>query len=333
MMDLLCAIPVIAGLFGACAPPPLSVGYVEGEYVLLAPLEVATIRTIGVHRGDRVAAGDVLAEVEDDDARIAVADAEAALHRAEAQLANLEEGKRPEEIRVLEATLQSARAQAAEAERIFGRRQNLLKTGAVSRASFDEASTGLDTARAKVEELEANLAVARLPARTNEIAASRNAVKQARATLEKARWFLDKRTIKAPAAGEISDVIRRVGEVAGPSAPVLSFLPDGATKLKLYVPEEALSSLSVGSLLSVRCDGCRSGLHARISYISREPEFTPPVIYSLQNRQKLVYLIEARPAAGAAELKPGQIVDVVLSPGGSANADTGSDANEGAGAR
>ena len=314
MIDVICAIPLIAGLFSSCAPAPLSVGYVEGEYVLLAPLEVATVKSVDVRRGERVGPGTELARVEDDDARSTVADAEAALKRAEAQLANLEKGKRPEEIRVLEATLQSAEAQARESERVFNRQQDLLKRGIVSRANYDQAKTSLDIAEAKVTELKANLAVARLPARQNEIAAAQNQVKQAGAVLEKARWLLEKRTIKAPAKGEISDVIRRVGEVAGPSAPVLSFLPEGAVKLKVYVPEKALSSLSVGSLLAVRCDGCADDLSARVSYVSREPEFTPPVIYSLQNRQKLVYLVEARPLRDAAALKPGQIVDVSLEP-------------------
>ncbi|MFC6490610.1 HlyD family secretion protein, partial [Nitratireductor sp. GCM10026969] len=99
----------------------------------------------------------------------------------------------------------------------------------------------------------------------------------------------------------------------GPSAPVISMLPDGAVKLKLYLPEPAFSAVEVGSLLAVRCDGCPAGLRARVSYVSPDPEFTPPVIYSLETRQKLVFLIEARPEGEAADrLQPGQIVDVIL---------------------
>ncbi len=93
---------------------------------------------------------------------------------------------------------------------------------------------------------EASLAVARLPARPEEITAAENAVKQARAALDQAKWRLDRRTLRAPAEGDINDVIRRPGEMAGPSAPVLSFLPLGAVKLKVYVGERSLSSISVG---------------------------------------------------------------------------------------
>ena len=154
--------------------------------------------------------------------------------------------------------------------------------------------------------------MARLPARPETIKAAEFQVKQARATLDDARWRLSKRTITAPAAGRIDDIIRNPGDLAGPSAPVISMLPDGAVKLKLYLPEPSFYAVSVGSELDVHCDGCRPGLSARVSYVSPDPEFTPPVIYSLETRQKLVYLIEARPEGDTTGLQPGQIVDVAL---------------------
>ena len=107
-------------------------------------------------------------------------------------------------------------------------------------------------------------------------------------------------------------ILRNAGEIAGPQAPVLSMLPDGAVFVRLYVPETAVAQIAVGTVLHIRCDGCGDGAEAVVSYVSDEPEFTPPVIYSLENRQKLVYMIEARPSGEAAVLKPGQIVDADL---------------------
>ena len=75
----------------------------------------------------------------------------------------------------------------------------------------------------------------------------------------------------APAAGQISDIVRHPGEVAGPTAPVVSMLPDGALELTLYAPEAALSSLALGERLAVRCDGCAPDLTAAVSYIARSP--------------------------------------------------------------
>ncbi|MDF1607846.1 HlyD family efflux transporter periplasmic adaptor subunit [Hoeflea sp. YIM 152468] len=316
MSSLVCAIPLISALFSAClGAGPLAVGYVEGEYVLVAPIETAQIVEISVRRGDQITAGQALGRLERRDAEIAVAQAEAGLALAESQLANLQQGRRPEEIASITAALRSAQAQAAEAERVRQRQADLLKQGISTQASYDSASTALELAQAKVSELEANLAVARLPARANEIKAAQAAVDQAEAVLESTAWRLSKRTLSVPLPGVVSDIIRNAGEVAGPQAPVLSVLPDGARKLRVYVPEPALSTIQVGTSLLVHCDGCGEGMRATVSYISSDPEFTPPVIYSLENRQKLVYLVEARPDDDARALVPGQIVDVDLESG------------------
>jgi HlyD family secretion protein len=312
-MAFFCSLPVIAGLFGACAAaPPLATGYVEGEYVLIAPVETGRIDWLAKRRGERVAKGEVLVRMETADADIAVHEAEAALDEAKAQLANLKEGRRPEEIAVIQASLLSAKAQATEAQRVFNREDKLAKRGINAKADLDQASTALEQADALVSQASANLAVARLPARPQEIEAANALVNQASAKLANARWRLEHRQLKVPSAGVIDDIVRREGEVAGPSQPVISFLPDGAIKLRLYAGEAYMSKLKLGSALAVRCDGCAEGLVAKISYISNSPEFTPPVIYSLENRQKLVYLIEARPEGETPDLKPGQIVDVVL---------------------
>jgi HlyD family secretion protein len=316
-MSLLCAIPLVSSLFAACAaPPPLAVGYVEGEFVLLAPIEVAEVETVLVRRGDRVTPGTPVATLESGDALIAVAQAEAALAQAGAELANLQLGKRQEEVDVLEAAIVSAEAQAAEAKRVEARLTGLLERGIATKADYDRAATAVQTADAEVGQAKANLSVARLPARPEEIKAAEHQVKQAQATLDQAKWRLGKRDIQAPSAGRVDDIIRTPGDVAGPTAPVISMLPDGAVKLKVYIPEAAFSSVQIGSVLKVRCDGCPDGLTAKVSYVSPDPEFTPPVIYSLETRQKLVYLVEARPEDGETKLQPGQIVDVDLAQGG-----------------
>ena len=310
-MSLLCALPLAASLFSACTgAPPLAVGYVEGEYVLLAPIETGQLRALDVRRGDRVEAGQPLARLENEDARLAVAEAEAALAQAESQLADLRLGKRPQEIAVLEAALRSAEAEAAEAERVLDRTRDLQNRGIATQAELDKAETAVELAQAAIGQARANLAVAELPARQETINAAESQVDRARVALDQARWRLGERTITAPSAGRVADVIRNPGDVAGPSAPVLSVLPDGAVKLKLYVPEPQFSAVGIGTLLEVRCDGCPDDLAARVSYVSPEPEFTPPVIYSLETRQKLVHLVEARPEGEADMLKPGQIVDV-----------------------
>lgn len=308
-MDFLCSLPVIAGLMGSCLPPPLATGYVEGEYVLLAPVETGRIDLLLKKRGDRIAQNEVLVRMESSDAEIALRQAEAALEQAEAQLENLKLGKRPEELAAIEATVESAIAEEALAKRSFDRQSQLAERGINAKADLDTATTALQQAEARVNQTRADLAVARLPARPKEIDAASAHVKQAQQQLADARWRLDEKMLTVPVDGVVEDVVRRQGEIAGPSQPVLSILPDGAVKVRLYVGEEHVSQLSLGTSINIRCDGCPDNLKAVITYIASGPEFTPPVIYSLENRQKLVYLIEARPAAESKALKPGLIVD------------------------
>lgn len=307
-----CAIPLVSWLFAACEPPmPFATGYVEGEYVQIAPVATAQILALSVTSGDRVTSGQRLVELEHRDAEIALAQAEAALSRAASQLADLRQGKRPEEIRVIEASLASARAQAGEARRTADRLLGLAGRGVATETQRDDAATAAAVAEARVTEIEANLSVARLPARPDEIAAAEAMLREATAARDHARWQLDKRALSAPAAGVVTDIIRRPGEIATTGQPVLSLLPDGAVRLRLYVPETDIARIAPGDRLALRCDSCPADLSATISYIADGPEFTPPVIYSVDSRQKLVYLVEARPDEGS-DLKPGQIVDVDL---------------------
>ena len=167
-------------------------------------------------------------------------------------------------------------------------------------------------AAARVGEIRANLAVASLPARHDEIVAAQERLHQAETALETAKWKLEQRSLAAPAAGRIFDILRRPGEIASPTGAVVSFLPDGAVKLRFYVPQRFIADIKTGKIVSVGCDGCPGDLAARVSYVAPEPEFTPPVIYSIETRQKLVYLVEARPMKGDDRLRPGQIIDVRL---------------------
>jgi HlyD family secretion protein len=312
MTGFLCSLPLIAGLFGCGPTEALAVGYVEGEYVQLAPVTTAELVEVAVRQGDRVEAGQLVARQERTDAEIALSEARANRDQAGAELADLREGSRPEEIAVIEASIEAARVRLTEAERVAERQIRLASQGVVPQATVDEVVTDRDTARTTLAHLEAELVVARLPARKGEVSAAESRLEGAEIAVRQAIWQLDQRDIAAPAAGEINDVFRRTGELAGPTAPVVSLLPDGAFKLVVFVSELDVARIAPGDVLEVRCDGCPDGLAAAVSYVSDEPEFTPPVIYSLETRQKLVYRIEARPTEGSDALRPGQIVDVSL---------------------
>ncbi|HKQ94772.1 MAG TPA: biotin/lipoyl-binding protein [Aestuariivirgaceae bacterium] len=316
-MGGLCNIVFLGWLFGCGADPGAVLsGYVEGEYVAAAPVASARIEAVHVRRGDAVEKGTLLAELDDSDAVLELHQATARLAQLQSQLRDMTKGKRPDEIAAIQASLNAARAQLRESQLAYNRARDLASRGAVPKQSFDQAEAVRATAEARVDELEANLETARSGARPDEIAAQVERVEEANANVRIAQWHVDERRIVAPSSGTISDIIRRSGEIAGPTLPVVSFLPEGAVKLKLFVAEAGRASLKPGVKLAIACDGCPDGLEAEVSYVAADPEFTPPVIYSVDRRQKLLYLVEARPAAPSAILQPGLIVDARIRPEG-----------------
>ncbi|RMH45388.1 MAG: biotin/lipoyl-binding protein [Alphaproteobacteria bacterium] len=316
MAALVCSVPILGALLALCGPEaPTAIGYVEGDHVRIAPIEPARIEEVAVRRGDRVSVGQRIATLERRDAEIALRQAEAAVAAARSRVEDLKQGARPEEIQRLEAQIRSARARVDQLERERARQEALFARGDVSAARLEEIETELEVARAGVAELEASLAVARLPARADQIEAAEAALEEAIAARDAAAWRLSQRVLVAERAGVVADILRHAGELGGPDAPVVSVLPDGAVRLVFFVRQDLLPRLALGQDLDFTCDGCPSQAKATISYIASGPEFTPPVIYSRKERQKLVFRIEARPVADFG-LKPGQIVDVQLHDGG-----------------
>ena len=109
----------------------------------------------------------------------------------------------------------------------------------------------------------------RLPAREDEIEAAEAAVEHARAEVDNAEWRLAQRTVTQPVAGVVFDILRNPGEIAGPQAPIMSVLPDGAVKLRVFVDEADRARIAPGTKLAVHCDGCRSDLRATVTYFRR----------------------------------------------------------------
>ena len=138
-------------------------------------------------------------------------------------------------------------------------------------------------------------------------------VAAARAALEQAEWRLAQKRIEATQAGAVVDTLYRVGEWVPASSPVVRMLPPGNVKIRFFVPEAIAGELKLGQTIGIRCSGCEADLTATVSYISLEPEYTPPIIYSNDTRAKFVFMIEARPPLESApRLRPGLPVSVVL---------------------
>ena len=177
-----------------------------------------------------------------------------------------------------QADVAMAQASVTNARHAFDRAQALLKTAAGTQRALDEAEAALRTAEARLNSAQTRLA---------------------------------RRKASSPVTGTVQQIYYRPGELVPAGRPVVALLPPGNIKVRFFVPEPELPKISLGELVTIKCDGCRNDIAARVTFISRSSEFTPPVIYSQEERAKLVFMIEARTDTPET-LRVGQPVTVVL---------------------
>jgi HlyD family secretion protein len=305
----------MAALLAACSGEKSSAyqGYVEGEYVNVASPVAGRLDKLLVLRGQMVEAKAPLFRLEAEQELAAKQQADEQRNAAEAQLADLKVGRRRPEIAVTQAQLAQAQAAEAQAALQLRRDEAQFDAGGIAKAQLEDSRANQAIKAAKVQELAGQLDVTRLPAREDQIRAQGAQVAAARAAQSQAAWRLDQKQVAASQAALVADTLYREGEWVAAGSPVVRLLPPGNVKLRFFVPETAAGSLKPGRSVSVGCDGCGAGVAAVVSYVSNEPEFTPPVIYSNETRAKLVFLVEARPSPeSAARLRPGQPVSVTL---------------------
>jgi len=166
------------------------------------------------------------------------------------------------------------------AQQAYDRAQQLVKTQAGTQKALDDAEAALRTAQARLNSAQTRLA---------------------------------RRKVFSPVTGSVQQIYYRGGELVPAGKPILALLPPGNLKVRFFVNEATLPKLKFGDPVSITCDGCDPGIIAKISFISRASEYTPPVIYSVEERSKLVFLIEARPERPE-HLRVGQPVSVSLGP-------------------
>lgn len=303
---------LVAASLAACTPqqvePPM-LGYVEVEPTRVAAPYAGRLVKLAVTRGGTVAAGAPLFTLDSDLERPALLEAQARREQSAAQLADLASGKRPAELDALRARVVAAESALRLARQDLARQQDLAKQGFLSSAGLDSLRERVNGSVAQLEQARADLRAAELAGREAQRAAAASALKAAEAQQAQAALRLDLKTLTATTAARVEDTYFREGEWVPAGTPVVSLLPAGSTKLRFYIPQARLADFPAGRTVTVVCDGCGAAVAARITWVASSAEFTPPVIYSKDNRAKLVYMAEARPQ-GDVQLAAGQPVEV-----------------------
>ena len=291
-------------------------GYMEADLVLVGSEQGGRVATLSVEEGDHVKQGDAIFTLESSEQEASVAAAKSRVGQADAQLADVKaELQRPEEIKVLEAALNEANAMLQVSANNLDRAQALYDKGWTTKAALDDAVAQHDRNAAAVVEAEKRITAAKLPGRSDMIDAAAANAEAARHALAEAENNLAKRQVASPAAGTVEEVYFRPGEVVNAGQAVIALLPPRNLKVRFFVAEPVRAKLHIDETVNVSCDGCPPDLTAKISFIARDAEFTPPVIFSREEREKLVFLVEARPQGEAAALTAGQPVTITLGPG------------------
>lgn len=301
-------------LFSGCnrSTPGVIQGYVEGEYVYVSSPLAGTLKKLDVQRGAQVKAGNPLFSLDDTPDRASRDEAERRVAQARAALEDAKKGKRPSEIDSLEAQLKQARAALVLSEKEFARQEKLAHVpGATSQQDLDKARATRDQDSQRLAQFEADLKTASMGSRIDQIVAAEATKRAQEAVLEKAEWDLAQNSQAAPQDGFVFDTLYRVGEWVAAGRPIVSLLPPKNIKVRVFVPEAMVAAIRPGRQVQVAVDGLGEKLVGTVNYISPRAEFTPPVIYSVDNRQKLVFLVEAVfDSETAVKLHPGQPVDV-----------------------
>jgi len=290
-------------------------GYMEADLVLVGSEQGGRVLTLTVEEGDHVEKDKPLFSLESEAEEAQVASARSRVTEAEARLADVKQTmQRPGEIEILEAALNQTRAMLQNSRYSLQRAKTLYEEGWSAKAKLDEAQATHDRDEAAVAEAEKRIGAAKLPGRSDMIDAAAANVEAAKNALVQAETNIAKREVASPANGTVEEIYFRPGEVVKEGQAVLALLPPGNLKVRFFVQEPVRASLSVDQIVQVSCDGCGEGLTARINFISRDAEFTPPVIFSREQREKLVFLVEARPIGETVKLTAGQPVTVTPGP-------------------
>ncbi|HVU31046.1 MAG TPA: HlyD family efflux transporter periplasmic adaptor subunit [Sphingomicrobium sp.] len=288
-------------LFGPRPRTPYLSGYIVGDNLDLAAPVAGTLESVWLVDGQRVSAGQPAFRIEP------------ATLEAEGEQASANIRANETQISTAEANLRQAEANVAANQAVAeNARQNLARLESVKRDDPAAiANTDLDKARAALREANANVVAAKktADARRAEIAEAKAKTRQAVGGKRSVDIKVGQLSPAVPAAGRVEQVYFQVGEWVPANQAIVSIIPDHKVKVRFFVPEAKVSHYRPGKTVRFSCDGCKGGLNARIGYVSPDSEFTPPIIFSRDSRDRMVFMVEAYPT-NPDNLNPGQPVEV-----------------------
>ena len=284
-------------------------GYVENENIYLASPYSGRLVSVFVERGQWVKKGQLLFKLDENPQALQIKQAFSLLDQARQVYADLKKGRRPSEIDAIMAQIGQADAQLKLAMLRVKRNQELFERHVVARDGLDAAIEYQQEVQFLKAQFEANLVTAKQGSRENQIKAQLAQMKSLTSKMNQAQWELDQKSIYAPLDGILFDIYYKQSEFVDQQHPIAAFLAPDYTRIEFFVPASALPALQVGQSITFDCEGCSKHNAATICYISPQAEYIPPLVYSRENQDKLVFRVKAK-IAHAERFKAGQPVIV-----------------------
>jgi HlyD family secretion protein len=288
-------------------------GYVEAELVYIAAPQAGWINELPWQAGEQINANALAFALDNQQQSAAVQEAKARLEQAKALERNGISGARAEELAELAAQENQAMVAMQFAASEKKRWDALVEQGLAPASKASQVDADYSSSIAKLDTIKASIKVAKLGVRqelTNSAIAAQTA---AQSSLDQTLYLLSQRQVISHIAGQVEELFYRQGEFVSTGKPVMAILPADALIVRFFVPQAALSDFNVGDKVRINADGVGAIIEAPIFHIARSAEFTPPVIFDQQSRQKLMFLVEARlPSKEASNisLRPGLPVEV-----------------------
>jgi HlyD family secretion protein len=285
-------------------------GYIEGQYRYISAQTSGTLQSLNVHRGEQVKQGQLLFQLNQAPQSYQLKQAQAQVQQAQAQLGDLLKGARTPEVDALIAKQQAAQAALVFAKKDLSRQQKLRAKGYNSLASLNLSEQNYHSALADFSAAKANIINAHLPARTDQVFAATAAVQAAKDNAKTIQWQLNQKQQKAPFDAVVNDTYFYSSENVPAQDPVVSLIRPQDVYAIFYVSAKVRAALHVGETLTIKANSTKKLVKARVSYMSTQAMYTPPLIYSEKNMQDLVFEVHAALPSNHIIFWPGQPVVV-----------------------
>ena len=311
----LLVLAVAAGLYFQSRPAPdLGVLWVSGN-IEITDAEVSfkiagRVVERSVSEGESVKAGQAVARLDTSELAQEVALRSAEVRAAEAALAELVTGSRPEEIAQSEAVVRRMQADVARARADFKRLKKLYELDNVSVQDYDAAKSAVEVTTAKLGEAQEQLRLVQKGPRIEKVERARAQLQQAKEALALAETRLGYATLTSPLTGVVLSHNIEPGEFVAPGTPIVTVGDLAHVWLRAYIDETDLGRVKVGQVVKVTADTYPDKVYeGRVSFIASQAEFTPKSVQTKKERVKLVYRTKITVDNPHMELKAGMPAD------------------------